>query len=68
MNDLERLLNASIQIAQLKRQAQLAADAIKYLRETLADRDQTIALLEARLNIIDTRFAKERSRMEQPAQ
>ena len=50
MSDLERLLTASLEIARLKREALLHADAISALRDTLADRDQEIALLRASLD------------------
>ena len=44
--DLEPLLIASVKIARLEKEARLSLDAMEALRETLAIRDNTIALLE----------------------
>ena len=57
--DIERLLIASLEIARLKREASLHADAIAVLRETLADRDQEIALLRASLDHANCRVQLE---------
>ena len=58
MCDLERLLTASLEIARLKREASLRADAISALKDILADRDQEIALLKATLALANGRLAK----------
>lgn len=46
-SETELLLEASLQISRLKREAALSADAIRYLRETLAERDAEIAKLRS---------------------
>ena len=59
MSDLERLLTASLEIARLKREASLRADAISALKGMLADRDQEIALLRASLDHANCRVQLE---------
>lgn len=56
--DMERLLEASLTISQLKRQATLSAAAIEALREELQSRDNELALLRARLRVSDIKMQR----------
>lgn len=56
--DMERLLEASLDIARLKREAELRAAAIYELRAELQARNNKIQLLEARLRISDLKMAR----------
>lgn len=58
MTELEPLLIASVKIARLEKEARLSLDAMEALRETLAVRDNTIALLEARLRVSDIKLQR----------
>lgn len=58
MNDLEPLLIASVKIARLEKEARLSLDAMEALRETLQVRENTIALLEARLRVSDIKLQR----------
>lgn len=56
--DLEPLLIASVKIARLERESRISADAMAALRETLQVRENTIALLEARLRVSDIKLQR----------
>lgn len=56
--DLEPLLIASVKIARLEKEAKLSLDAMEALRETLQVRENTIALLEARLRVSDIKMRR----------
>lgn len=58
MTDLERLLIASHEMLRLKDELKLSAQAIAALRDTLQARDNTIALLEARLRLMHLRLQR----------